>query len=766
MTSHPTSHRWRFLGAALVVLGLAPVAVADVSTVATARQPQVARAPGIPTLWTSTEGGSSPSVSGDGRFVAHVAESGDERGITVVVRDRELSVASDMLPWSSADAAGASAMPVLSDDGCTLTVVTELPLDRFLDDNDGYRWDVYQRRLGHCDGTDDWELVSTLADGTASGGADPTVTPAVSADGSTVAFARRFDYLERTRLPDDLPLDATTVEVVDLDLSESNPDRSFTAGDDGDVLVASDPTLSDDGVLFAATVSAIDGSGRAVWVWDLATVARESSGRRVGGASESWHPSFSGDGSRLAFVSASTTLVPGAIFQPCTVRCVPQVYVLDRATGEVLLGSRAGRGPDVYAGNAPSSRPVLDRTGSIVVYVTRATNLFPLRHRSVGGADDGEVVRHLLGTQRVERVSVAADGVAPTPAVHGSPAMSATGRVVVFDSAAPVAQTGGIGRQVTISSSDLGLRLSGVDMGEGAVGFASIERVLTLTNRGPAMFVPTVVELDGVDFTITSGTCVQLPPVPVPPGGSCTVGVTFFPGTPGTRSVTLTVREEGFGAASVSALITGVGGEPRLRVEPVLFEAGTTVVGADGAFDTFFVQSVTGRTTRIESVELGGESPGDFVLFGDECSGERVSPGEVCRLVVVFRPTAAGRRRASIVVTASNGGRTVVTLIGEGRYSPTLALVGGSLGLTDGRHRVASPSRIRLTGKGFAPDTDVTVAWGDGFGRPITVRTDAKGSFTAAMVVFPGERLGRRSLVAVAPGLTATVGVLVVAGPR
>ena len=278
--------------------------------------------------------------------------------------------------------------------------------------------------------------------------------------------------------------------------------------------------------------------------------------------------------------------------------------------------------------------------------------------------------------------------------------------------------------------------------------------------------MPTVVELDGVDFTITSGTCVQLPLVPIPPGGTCTVGVTFFPGTPGSRSVTLTVREEGFGAASVSASITGVGGEPRLRVEPVLFEPGTTVVGNDGPFDTFFVQSVTGRTTRIESVELGGESPADFVLFGDECSGERVSPGEVCRLVVVFRPTAAGVRRASIVITASNGGRTVVTLVGEGRYSPALTLAGGSLGVVDGRQRVASPSRIRLEGGGFAPDTEITVGWGDGFGRPVRVLTDAQGSFTATMVVFPGERLGRRTLVAFGPGLTATVGVLVVAGSR
>lgn len=763
MSARPSFRRVRFLGAALAVLGLAPVAVADVSTVP---RSGVDRVPGLVTVSTSTDGGRSPSVSGDGRFVAHVAASGDDRGATVVLRDRELAVANDMLPWSSTESAGASAAPVLSDDGCTLTVVTELPLDRFLDDNDGYRWDVYQRRLGHCEGTDDWTLVSALSDGTASGAADPTVAPAVSADGSKVAFSRRFDYLERVALPDDLPLDATTVEVVDLDLSDDNPARSFTVNDDGEVLVASEPTLSDDGTLLAATVSAIDGTSRAVWVWSLSDADRDSSGRRVGGASESWQPSFSGDGKRLAFVSESTSLVPDAVLLPCTLRCVPQVYVLDRASGEVLLGSRAGRGPEVYGGNGPSSRPVLDRTGSIVVYVTRATNLFPLRHRSVGGADDGEVVRHLLGTARVERVSLDADGMTPTPAVHGSPAMSATGRVVVFDSAAPPVETGGIGRRVSISSADLGLRLSGVDMGEAAVGFPSIERVLTLTNRGPAMFVPTVVELDGVDFTITSGTCVQLPPVPVPPGGTCTVGVTFFPGTPGARSVTLTVREEGFGAASVSASITGVGGEPRLRVEPVLLEAGTTVVGQNGAFDTFFVQSVTGRTTRIESVVLGGESPADFVLFGDECSGERVSPGEVCRLVVVFRPTAAGRRRATIVITSSNGGRTAVTLVGEGRYSPTMTLTGGSLGLVDGRHRVASPSRIRLTGKGFPPDREITVRWGDGFGRPVRVITDAAGSFTVAMVVFPGERLGRRSLVAVAPGLTATVGVLVVAGPR
>lgn len=758
---HPRS---RALALGVASIGLLPVVVADGAP--STWRPAIARLPSLPTVWTTEAGGRSPSVSGDGRFVAYVALADDGGGSTVMLLDRELDVVNDMLPWSSSDVAGAAAVPVLSDDGCTLTVVTELPLDRFLDDNDGYRWDVYQRRLGHCDGSDDWSLVSRLGDGTATGSADPSVAPAVSADGSKVAFSRRFSYLERVRMDDDLPLDATTVEVVDLDMTASNPARSFTTTDRGTLVTASEPTLSDDGTVLAATVSAIDGTDRSVWVWDLGSIDRDSSGRRIGGASESWQPSLSGDGRRLAFVSESTSLVSDVILPPCSVRCVPQVYVLDRPTGQVLLGSRTARGPEVYGGNAPSSRPVLDRTGSIVVYITRATDMFALRHRSVGGPDDGEVVRHLLGSTRVERVSVAADGLGPTPAVHGSPAVSSTGRVVAFDSVAPTSETGEIGRRVSVSSVDLSLRLPGVDMGEGAVGFASIERVLTVTNRGPAMFVPTVVELDGVDFTITSGTCVQLPPVPIPPGGTCTVGVTFFPGTAGTRTVSLTVREEGFGAASVSASITGVGGEPRLRAEPVLFDAGTTVVGTNGRLETFFVQSVTGRTTRIESVVLDGESPGDFVLYGDECSGERVSPGEVCRLVVVFRPTAAGRRRASIAVTSSNGGRAVVMLVGEGRYSPTMALAGGSLGVIDGRHRVASPSRLRLTGGGFPPDSAVTVGWGDGFGRPVTVTTDAKGSFSAALVVFPGERLGGRTIVASAPGLVASVAVLVVAGPR
>lgn len=757
-------HRPVVAGCLVASLGVAPVVWADREPWPTVVSPT--RSASLASVYTSAAGAMSPSVSGDGRLVAHVAPTGDERGSTIVLRDRELEVSTDMLPWSSGDPAGGSSVPVLSDDGCTLTVITELPLDRFRDDDDGARWDVYQRRLRGCDGRGDWTLVSATRDGGATGNADPSVAPAVSADGSRVAYARRLTFGERTLLSDDVPVDATTVEVVDLDVPSTSAARAVVPSDDGEFVLASEPSLSLDGTVLATTAVAADGTDRHVMVWDLGQVGGASDGRRVGGATESWQPSLSGDGRRIAFVSESTSLVPDAVLPVCTLHCVAQVYVLDRATGEVILGSRVGRRADVVGGNGPSRRPVLDRTGDTLVYITRATNMFPLRHRSVGGATDGEVVRHLVGSTRVERISLAADGVRPTPAVHGHPAISSTGRVVAFDSAAPDLAGESVDRRISIVASTPTLRLSGVDMGESAVGFPGIERVLTVTNRGPVLFVPAAAELDGVDFTITSGTCVQEPVVPVLPGGSCTVGVTFFPGSPGPRSATLTVREDGPGAASVSAPLAGIGGEPRLQAEPVLFEAGTTVVGTNGAAATFFVQPVTGRPTRIESVLLEGDSIFDFVIVTDECSGTRASAGEVCRLVVVFRPTAAGRRRASIVVSSSNGGRAVITMVGEGRYSPTARIIAGSRGVVDGRHRVVSPSRLTVAGAGYAPDTEVTVGWGDGFGRPVTVTTDAQGAFVASFVVFPGERLGRRGLVAAAPGLVSVIPVLVVSGLR
>lgn len=756
MSSSLLLHRRRRVAMSLSAVLLVPWAAPAVR-VAADELPAGSGSPGVPRTWVSAESARTPSVSADGRFVAYVVDPPDDRATTVVVRDRQLGTSTDVLP--RAGVVGESVFPMLSGDGCTLTVVTEIPLDRFRDDDNGLRWDVYQRRLGHCDGQDSWQVVSSRGGigsaGAAVGSVDPTVPPAVSYDGSVVAFARRISVAERASLPDDLPIDATTVEIQNI-----RTRRTVTVTDDDAVAVATSPTISDDGTDVAFTV--VNDAEPHVVVWSLDVRDPAATAERLAGSSS--QPALSGDGSKIAFVSTTTGIDPAAQLPACRATCIAQVYVADRSTRRSVLASLVGGNVGFVAGNGPSSHPVLDRTGSQVVYVTRATNLFAGRSRIVGGPGTGEIVRHLLGSDSVERVSVAADGFGPTPAVHSWPRISSGGRAVVFDSKLGAGRGGSLGRSVSMVVVDPVLTLTDLDVGEVAIGFSSIGRSLTLTNHGPAMFVPASVAVDGVDFSVSGGTCAV--GVAVAPGGSCTVEIAFFPGAAGERGATLTVAEEGFGAASAQAALVGVGGDPRIGVEPILFDATRTVVGTVGASGTFLLQVVNARRTTVTSVELGGESPGDFAITADECTGTLLTNGEVCSVTVDFRPTAGGNRRAVLVMSSQNGGRAVVSLVGEGVHAPSLRLGRGAVGASAGVPRVMSPSRIVVEGSGFAASTAAIVAWADGSGRPVILTTDERGSFSTQLIVFPGQRLGDRSIVASALGHSASVVVRVVAAPR
>ncbi|MFM7044836.1 MAG: hypothetical protein ACKOYG_04710, partial [Ilumatobacteraceae bacterium] len=139
--------------------------------------------------------GRMPSVSGDGQFVVFIGRPADDAGESVMLLDRELDAVFDLLPLPANIVPGNSAWPVLSGDGCTVTVLTELALDRYRDVEGGGRWDAYQRRLDHCGGSELWELVSG-GDGAglsaeATNDVDPTTAPAVSVDGAVVAYAYR-----------------------------------------------------------------------------------------------------------------------------------------------------------------------------------------------------------------------------------------------------------------------------------------------------------------------------------------------------------------------------------------------------------------------------------------------------------------------------------------------------------------------------------------------------------------------------------------------
>ena len=166
------------------------------------------------------------------------------------------------------------------------------------------------------------------------------------------------------------------------------------------------PALSADGRKLA--YQAVRGRGQsAVYVTDLrsgrTTLASRATRSGATANEEVYHPSISGDGSKVAFVSAASNLGAGKRGQRT------QVFLRDLQAGTTDVVSRAGGARGAIADDY-SSDPSISRDGRHVAFSSTAANL------GDGDGDSRIYVRNLV-TRRTVAVSERADGFALKPSI-------------------------------------------------------------------------------------------------------------------------------------------------------------------------------------------------------------------------------------------------------------------------------------------------------------------------------------------------------------
>ena len=213
------------------------------------------------------------------------------------------------------------------------------------------------------------------------------------------------------------------------------------------------------------------------------------------------------------------------------------------------------------------------------------------------------------------------------------------------------------------------------------------DKVLTVTNSGGATTGLLTLPIDlGAGFVSSGNTCTTA----LQATESCSIAIRFTP--VGISLVTFTLTVSSASGAVGTAVLTGTGRAPTplaLDLRDVRGCSEPPTQNRDAGLAKCFPDTAVGQTdgsspnkasqapvaftvtyampggvsleTGPVTVSLGGTDASDFVIAVGNC-GPSLVPTQSCTFTVSFKPTAPGLRKATIMVTSTNGGNVGATI--------------------------------------------------------------------------------------------------------
>lgn len=202
---------------------------------------------------------------------------------------------------------------------------------------------------------------------------------------------------------------------------------------------------------------------------------------------------------------------------------------------------------------------------------------------------------------------------------------------------------------------------SKVDFGNEAVSVASSVQTVTLFNVGTAPLTITEVNAPSSDFT-DSNTCVG---TVAPAGGSCTINVTFTPGSTGAVTDEFTIDDNAPNSPhTLTVTGTGVTATTTVTVAPTSLTFPNTQVSSVSKPQVVTITNTGTSTLDISSITVTG----DFTQT-NTCGAtfNVLNVGQSCSVSVVFAPTSSGSRTGTLSINdTATGSPQAVSLSGTG----------------------------------------------------------------------------------------------------
>ncbi|MBL8936398.1 MAG: choice-of-anchor D domain-containing protein [Archangium sp.] len=236
--------------------------------------------------------------------------------------------------------------------------------------------------------------------------------------------------------------------------------------------------------------------------------------------------------------------------------------------------------------------------------------------------------------------------------------------------------------------------------GNVGLGSSSMPQTFTIRNTGGSTSAIPAISLSGNDatmFSLSNNLCTTA----LTPNGTCTVDVTFTPGTTGMKAATLQASTSvGTGG---SATLTGVGlNPPALSANPSPGNFANTIVGAANTLD-IVITNTGGVTTSALTTSVTGTNATEFTRSVDGCVGQSVTASGTCTITIRFSPGAPGTRTAVLNVGGTGVTPVSVNLSGLGQAQALLQLSTNLVDFGSVVNGAASTATINVTNRGDVP---------------------------------------------------------------
>ena len=240
-----------------------------------------------------------------------------------------------------------------------------------------------------------------------------------------------------------------------------------------------------------------------------------------------------------------------------------------------------------------------------------------------------------------------------------------------------------------------------VDFRERRLHSSEVELELVIVNQGEKPMTVAEIEVIGeaaAEYRVVAEDCSGRP---LAGQERCPVKLAFSPSEMGPRLAALEVRGELANSPATFSL-AGVGVAPLVEVDQSAIEFGRHAVAFASEATKVSVSNTGTADLHLETLGFEGPSAADFVSEADLCTGKALPPGGSCTVRLLFRPRAAGERRAAFIIRSDAATEAPpIRLAGTGEWSgPALELSLQAMAFGD--KRVGAPpaeQTIRLTNR-------------------------------------------------------------------